>query len=204
MTLDAHADFLLSMELLINQVCHRAALRWGMKPTQHPLHERVSRAAKKRDETYTSPLSILFAAEKIDPNRLEKVDNVRQSPQWVSPIEVRIVGDKNRAMMEEASDDAPVKTYSDGSGLEGRIGAAAVMFRWHGPGLPAIRTLRMYLGTEDQQTVYVGELSGEFMALQPLLTTEAGRRALQRPRSTSTTKPPCWPSRLTSQSWATN
>jgi len=50
------------------------------------------------------------------------------------------------------SDDA-IRVYSDGSGIEGMIGAAAVLYR----GGRMKRVLRYQLGTDEEHTVYEGE-----------------------------------------------
>lgn len=51
--------------------------------------------------------------------------------------------------------------YTDGSGFEGRIGAAAINIHDH----DTVVSDRRHLGTESQSTVYAVELSGIEMAL---------------------------------------
>lgn len=93
---------------------------------------------------------------------------------------VRIAKDKATAMAEEAADTASVKIYSDGSGFKGGIGASAVMYREGGRDGRTQRSLTAYLGTEDEQTVYVGELAGELMDLHLLATENPGPTGLGR------------------------
>ena len=57
----------------------------------------------------------------------------------------------------------PPLVYTDGSGFEGHIGAAAVNI--HDLDAAAIISDRRHLGTESQSTVYAAELSGIEMAL---------------------------------------
>jgi ribonuclease HI len=63
----------------------------------------------------------------------------------------------HHAMYKRTQDDAVV--YTDGSGFSGHIGAAAVNHQ------DEMTSERMYLGTEDQSTVYAAELTGIAMAL---------------------------------------
>ncbi|KAI9034912.1 ribonuclease H family protein [Aspergillus affinis] len=71
--------------------------------------------------------------------------------------------------------------YTDGSGYQGMIGAAAVSIR-------AGRTARKHLGTELDSTVYVGELEGARMALDrakptPITTFSDSQAAIQAVRN---------------------
>jgi hypothetical protein len=58
-----------------------------------------------------------------------------------------------RAKAKDLADGSPNKVYTDGSGLEGHIGAAAVLYR---NGVPK-RTRRTRLGFTKHHTVYEGE-----------------------------------------------
>lgn len=57
---------------------------------------------------------------------------------------------------------------------------SAVLYRWEGFGRPKVCVLRKYLGMEDQQTVYVGELTGELMVLHLLSKEAPGRGGMGR------------------------
>lgn len=81
-------------------------------------------------------------------------------------------------MQEEADDTALVKIYSDGSGYKGGIGASAVMYRGGGPTGRTVRALTAHLGSDEEQTVYVGELAGELMDLHLLATERPGPTGL--------------------------
>ncbi|KAI9035703.1 ribonuclease H family protein [Aspergillus affinis] len=71
--------------------------------------------------------------------------------------------------------------YTDGTGYQGMIGAAAVSIR-------AGKTARKYLGTELDSTVYVGELEGTRMALDrakpiPITVFSDSQTAIQTVRN---------------------
>jgi hypothetical protein len=44
-------------------------------------------------------------------------------------VAIRIAGSKEKAKAEDLVDGTPIKVYMDGSGLDGHIGAAAVLYR---------------------------------------------------------------------------
>lgn len=57
------------------------------------------------------------------------------------------------------------RVYSDGSGLNNKIGAAAVLYRPNG----STRTLRYHLGSADQHTIYESEAVGLLLAANLIL-----------------------------------
>jgi ribonuclease HI len=76
-------------------------------------------------------------------------------------------------MEEETGDSAFVRIYSDGSGIEGNIGAAAVLYRRKN-GIETKRVMRYRLGPETKHTVYEGEIAGEIMAQELLYKQPSG------------------------------
>jgi ribonuclease HI len=54
-----------------------------------------------------------------------------------------------------------IKVYSDGSAHDGKVGATAILKRTGKPD----RSLKLYLGTTEQHTVYEAELAGMLMGL---------------------------------------
>jgi ribonuclease HI len=59
------------------------------------------------------------------------------------------------------SNQSFLKIYTDGSGLDGHIGAAAVLTR----GFHPFRIARYYLGPDTEHTVYEGECVGQLLGL---------------------------------------
>jgi ribonuclease HI len=99
---------------------------------------------------------------KLKPKLMEKIAAVRQGPKWESDVAIRIAGSKETAKAEDLADGTPIKVYTDGSGLEGHIGAAAVLYR---NGVLK-RTRRMRLGSTEHHTVYEGEGVGLILGLE--------------------------------------
>lgn len=61
-------------------------------------------------------------------------------------------------------DKAGIRIYSDGSGFEGGIGAAAVLYR----GNNEPKTLKYHLGPATEHTVYKGEGVGAMLGMELL------------------------------------
>jgi len=154
-TLDAHAD-LLPLDLLIDKHCFREALRLATLPTTHPLQSHVKKAAKRKPKKFPSPLHVLFHAYPIDPPSVETIEAVRRSPKWKSKLRTHIATKQEKAVEEECNNRSDIRIYADGSGIEGNIGAAAVLYR-NGR---LRRSLKCQLGTILHHTVHEGELVG--------------------------------------------
>lgn len=116
--------------------------------------------------SYSPPLHTLFAVLRLKPDKMEKIDIVRRDPYWASALKVEITPDKVTALFDGLVDQAKIRIYSGGSGLEGRIGAAAVMYWQKEDGEVVLTSLQKFLGSEEEQTVYIGEQAGELMALE--------------------------------------
>src|SRR4051812_1291818 len=98
---------------------------------------------------------------------MEKIRAIRKSPKWTSKYQIKIAEDKEKAVKMVEQSRADVKIYTDGSGYEGGIGAAARLEREGSE----TRSLKMHLGSSKEQTVYGGETAGLLLAAE-LLRTE--------------------------------
>ena len=166
-TLDVHAN-LLPFHLMVDKVQFQAALRLATLPTSHPLHKPVNQAARRFVKRHHSPLHELMHRFKLKPHLLEKIAASRQGPKWEPDVAIRIAGSKELAKAEDLADETSIKVYTDGSGFEGKIGAAAVLYR---NGVLKSRR-RMQLGLTKHHTVYEGEGVGMILGLE-LIREEA-------------------------------
>ena len=156
----AHTDMLPPKEQ-IKLICQATATQIATLPRSHPIAESALRAAQYNQNHHPSLLNHIMHISKIKPNTLETIDTLRRSPRWQSPIETEILPTKEAALHAEKEREANVKVYSDGSGQDGHIGAAAVLVYGH----REPKVARHYLGPDTKHTVYEGECVGQLLAL---------------------------------------
>ena len=72
-----------------------------------------------------------------------------------------IAESKEELIKEEAKDNSDIKIYTDGSGFEGSVGAAAVLYRKGVEELEKI--LRFHLGSLKKHTMFKGEAVGSIL-----------------------------------------
>ena len=106
-------------------------------------------------------------AYEVHPDNTETIQPVRQTPKWNAAFKVRIAPTKDQAIDEESGDSAPVRIFSDGSGIEGNIGSAVVLYHCKN-GVETKHVLHYYLGPETRHTVYEAEVAGKIMAQELL------------------------------------
>lgn len=89
---------------------------------------------------------------------METISPARHSPKWTPRTTIDIKDDPASATIQDilAENTDNICIYSDGSGYEGNIGAAAVLRR-NGR---TIKTLQYHLGPDSDHTVYEGEVVG--------------------------------------------
>jgi hypothetical protein len=153
--LDAHAD-LLPIDLLIDKHCFQEALQMASLLSTHPLYTHIKKAAKHKPKKYLTPLHELFHAFPINPLSVETIEAVQHSPKWRSKLQTSIAIKREKVVEEEANNWSDIRIYADGSGIEGNIGAATVLYHnrrfW--------RSLKCRLSTVLHHTVHEGELVG--------------------------------------------
>lgn len=164
--LEAHCD-VLPLPLLIDKLCHRAAVRLCTLPATHPLAKHVARAARQYVRHHHSTLHELMAAYQLDPKRIETIQAVRHHPSWKPSFAISIPQDKVAAIEEDDhwNERTTYRVYSDGSDFEGGVGAAAVLYK---AGRRGFKSLRYHLGPSEEHTVYEAELVGEILGVELL------------------------------------
>jgi len=171
--LDAHAD-LIPFTLLVDKICHAAALRLATLPRSHPLHHHVQEAAEASfTKSSKSPIHHLMFAYDIHPTHLETIRSVRQGPKWEPSFGIQIAQDKKAALLSEKSNRDHIQVYSDGSAIDGGVGAAAILFR---NGI-RMATLRKYLGRANAHTVYEAEVVGIGLGIELIRREEVSLQA---------------------------
>jgi len=118
----------------------------------------------------TSSIHELIHAFNLQPDEFEVIGEYWPSHKRRAVVQAMVHETKAEAMRYDRSIRAPVKLYSDGSARNGKVGAAATLFR-NGR---APKTLQLHMGSADDHTVYEAELVGMRLAVE-LLEQEPGR-----------------------------
>jgi len=105
----------------------------------------------------------------INPRRTKKIPATLSNPITTAKnlFAISIAKDRDSSMREAANTEEEVQVFLDGSAMEGKVGAAAILLR---AGKPA-HILHLHLGSEDKHTVYKAELAGILLGLH-LINTE--------------------------------
>ena len=159
--LDTHAG-VLPANLMLERICHSAAVRTATLPASHPLRSMVRGYSKTPAKTHLSPLQKLIERFKIRPKRFETIRPDPRPPTYKRTFAATIADSKEESIKEEAKDDSDVRIYTDGSGFEGNVGAAAVLYR-KGAKEPE-KVLRYHLGSLKKHTTFEGEAVGSILA----------------------------------------
>jgi ribonuclease HI len=167
--LDAHAN-ILPFDIAAHQVLHRCTLRLATLPKTHPLSHIVRRAARRYVKAHRTPLHELFHAYQIKPDGLETISSVRKGPRYEPVFKIDMASNKDKAKKAAVENKAEYQAFSDGSEIDGQVGAAAVLYR--NGNIQA--TLRLHLGPATKYGIAEVELVGELMAVH-LLTKIQGR-----------------------------
>lgn len=160
--LEAHAN-LLPVDLLFRKTLFRSTTRLASLPSSHPLYQPIHKAAKCFVRKHHSPLHNLFHFTAISPDTVETVSPVHRRPNYKTKFTTRIAADKEKALkeVERLHSSTTYTVYSDSSGFENGIGAAAVMYI----NQVESQSLWVHLGPSINHTVYEGELTGLCLAL---------------------------------------
>jgi hypothetical protein len=116
---------LLPFHLLVDKHRHRAAIRLATLPSPHPLHKPVANTASRLVKRHATPLHDLVHRYRIQPRRSET--------RWKAQFGTEVIPDTDKAIEAIRCDNPDVKVFTDGSGMDGKIGAAAVLYRAEGP-----------------------------------------------------------------------
>jgi ribonuclease HI len=159
--IDAHAG-ILPMELALLKACHRAIVRILTLPESHPLHHTIKQAKRHPPLRHHSPLDQLLKTFSLVNKRVEIIDSATHRP--ISDKSFDTIIDINRevSITAERADNADYKIYSDGSGHDDGIGAAAVLFKKDRA--QPIKSLKKFLGPKTKHNTYEAEATGALLA----------------------------------------
>jgi ribonuclease HI len=159
---EIHAG-LLPLQLYVSEAQHQAALRMSSLPKAHPLSKAVMNARVRRVKRHTTRINDLIWTFNLDPSRIEKVEAVRYDVGWKVGMGRVMANTKEEAIEKEVEDKANIKIYTDGSGIEGKVGAAAVLKR---EGIRGWKVRRFKVGKAEHHEVFEGEAVGLVLAME--------------------------------------
>lgn len=167
-TVEVHAK-LLPLEHRLQNLSYQAAIRLAAHPPSHPLFKPVRRAAGKFVKHHRSSLHHLYRTTELNVTSIETITHNRHPPHSSTPYRTAIAATREQAIEDHDGNSDEIRIYTDGSGIDDHIGAAAVLFR-NGQLQPKV--LRYHLGTADEHTVYEAEVVGLTLAAQLLSREE--------------------------------
>ena len=141
----------------------RSATRLVALPNCHPLYKPLQLAVKRTAERHRSPLHLLFFTTSVKSNSSEITTPAQRRQNYKMLGDVNIEEDRNTAI-NNAHQISGTAIFTDGSGYDKKIGAAAVMMK-NGK---ALKTLRYHLGADTEHTVHEAESVAVTLALHML------------------------------------
>ena len=166
-SLDLHA-YLLPTPLLIQQILHRSMVRMATLPETHPLHEKIQWIERHNVRRHKSALHHLIHSFKVKPSEIETIQTHPTKPNTLPPLTTRIASSKATSIEQLQELEGTTQVYTDGSCIEGQVGAAAVLY----VDGRQVATLCYHLGPASEHTVFEAELVGLILAAHLLRTSE--------------------------------
>lgn len=136
-------------------------------PETHPINAAIQRAIVSRSMATTTPLEHLA---RMFPNHAAPIETIKPHPVppwWSPPFHVEINCDKKMAKAKHDStlhDGNTLCIYTDGSGINGHVGAAAVCPK-------TSQMLQRYLGSDKEHNIYSAEVTAFELAAEIALTS---------------------------------
>jgi ribonuclease HI len=145
---------LLPAHLRLREKILQSMTRMQTAQEKHPIHQTITRATNSTSGRHISTLEYLTRSfpELVKP--LEIIKPYARPPWWTPPFETEIA--TNKKVAKQAHDQIlhernTLCIYTDGSGIDGHVGAAAFC--------PTTSdTRKVYLGTEEQFNVFTAEV----------------------------------------------
>jgi ribonuclease HI len=156
----------------LDQQIEKTSLHATLRIASSPLYKSFESDQK---DSKKSPLyhhtKILRTHYKISHASLERRHPYIITPWWKPPL-VTIDSTPEEAIAHHQDICSTGNTnciYTDGSGINGHVGAAAVtLLTPTSPGSPTLQRRIFYMGRDTESTVYAAELQGIYLALQIL------------------------------------
>jgi len=143
-----------------------------MLPKDHLLHKAVKQKSVWGIKHHHTTLHHLLNSYNLNPNSIEKIPAALCNPNLIGviPFKISIPEDRDSSIKEAKDATEKVQVFVDGSAIEGKVGAAAILLR---EGRPTC-ALHFHLSLEGKHTVHKAELVGILLGLQLISTEKKG------------------------------
>jgi ribonuclease HI len=161
-TLDA-ISYLLPAELTIYRFCRGALARLMTLPADHPLHTSVKSNLAHSVVHHRAPLHNLRLLYDQDPRKIEKIPSTTRDPKVHGklPFNISIAEDRDNSIEEARNATEDIQVFTDGSAMEGGVGAAAALYIQG----EQLSVTHFYLGPDTEHTVHEAELVGMLLGI---------------------------------------
>lgn len=172
--LDAHAG-LPACHLQLESICYRNSLRICTLPANNPVASLAKEAYTQRAKRHLTNLHKLLHRFKLNPRQIEKICPPTFTSADALPLMKHIAGTRQESIRDEANNrlgnpqQPQYRVYSDGSGHNGKVGAAAILFE-DGSTEPK-KTLQYHLGKRERYNTYDAEAIGALLAIHLIKET---------------------------------
>ena len=154
------------------QQLEQTALEATLRIRTTPLYREMAPSENNRAQSPLNQFSSMLEHKyNIQLDRVEKRQQHIVPPWWIPPFTCIDKTPEDAIKQHNTTDPTTIRIYTDGSGINGHVGAAAVAPTLQ---LGSVRTKRTkYMGTSTTSTVYAAELRGLELAFQIALDVHA-------------------------------
>ena len=166
--IDVHAG-IFPIELALLKACHNAITRTLTLPDTHPLHSITTYAKRRPPNKHLSPIDTLIKQFNLRHTTLEMIQPTVCINNNNRNYSTKTESNREDSIHFESLDNADFKIYTDGSGHDNGIGAAAILYA---KGRARhMKSLQAYLGSTDEHNTYEAEAIGLILPLWLLHNT---------------------------------
>lgn len=169
--LDLHAN-LLPIQILLEQHNRRSYIRLCTLPESHMLNGHVWAAHSNKAQHKEKPYPLLSMAHRNDipPSYVEKIGPRKRPPTYTPAFDAHIDESRKDSIENEGNDKSRIKIYTDGSGIDDKVGAAALMYV--DDEQEPRKILHYHLGAKSDYSTYDAEWVGAVMAAWLIRTSD--------------------------------